>query len=311
MRILVTGSSGFAGRHVIDELRSAGHDPVRLDSRKSEHGGSEPEYIGDLRDASFITETVERENPDCCIHLGGIAFVPTGWSDPALVMSVNLNGTLNVLEAFRKTRPESRILTVTSSEVYGRESQGKPLEEDDAMRPSNLYAVSKMAADLATLLYAGQYGMHVMTARPQNHIGQGQSSRFVATAFAEQLAEIAHGLREPVVRVGNLDSKRDFLDVRDVARAYRMIIELGSSGHAYNIASGKLVRISDILEILSEHAGLQPRIETDQDLYRPADRPPLLSIEKIRRDTGWEPRIPIKETLKNIYDAALSGKAST
>ena len=178
--------------------------------------------------------------PDACIHLAGIAFVPLGWTDPELVFSVNLLGTINVLEAFRLGAPKARLLIVTSAEIYGRVPGSHAFAEDAPLTPDNLYAVSKMAADLSSLLYARRYGMHVMTARPGNHIGPGQSPRFVTSAFAEQIVKIARKQTEPVLKVGNLECERDFTDVRDVARAYRLIAEGGRAGEAYNISSEKL-----------------------------------------------------------------------
>ncbi len=307
MRILVTGSSGFVGRYVIDELKAAGHEPVRADNRKAQEPSAEPEYVGDLRDPAFSKDIITREKPDGCIHLAGIAFVPMGWSDPSLVFSVNVQATLSLLEAFREIRPDARVLVVSSAEVYGREIRKEVLHEQDELRPENLYAVSKMAADLSALLYARQYDMSVMTARPQNHIGPGQSRRFVTTDFAHQLAEIAQGRREPLMRVGNLESERDFLDVRDVARAYRLLMEKGNAGHAYNIASGHTVPIRHILDRLMSCANVQPRIEVDTGRFRPTDRQPRLSTDRIHGDTGWEPRFSIEETLKEIYAAASSG----
>jgi GDP-4-dehydro-6-deoxy-D-mannose reductase len=248
--------------------------------------------------------------PDGCIHLAGIAFVPQGWSDPDLVFAVNLGGSVNILEALRAEAASARVLVVTSAEVYGRRPAPHPLREDAPLEPSNLYAVSKLAADLTALLYARRYGMHVMTARPQNHIGPGQSSQFVAQSFAEQLAALKEQPGEPVIRVGNLDSCRDFTDVRDVARAYRRLLEDGRSGEAYNIASGRGVRVRELLDHLCTESGVTPRIETDPDRYRPTDDPPMLDITKIREHTGWQPEIALSQTLKDVYADVQSRRAN-
>ncbi len=306
MRILVTGSSGFVGRYLVEELRANGHDPVAFEAVPAVPPLDIPEHIGDVTDPDTVRACLEKEQPEAVIHLAGIAFVPMGWTDPQKVMRVNVNGTLALLETVRAIRPDMRLLVVTSSEVYGRDQREEPVREEDALSPSNLYGVSKMAADLATLLYHKQYDMHTMTARPQNHIGPRQSRLFVVSAFAEQLIALKKGSGRSVLRVGNLESARDFTDVRDVARAYRLLIEKGRAGEAYNIASGRIVPIRDMLDQLCAHAGLSPEIEVDAELHRPTDRPLMLSIDKITQDAGWHPTISLAQTLKDIYDDLAS-----
>ena len=301
MRILVTGAKGFVGRHLARELVRSGHTPLLLDLEPAKAPADGPIYVCDLRNASSLKTLIGEIKPDACIHLGGIAFVPLGWSDPELVFSVNVGGTVNLLESFRAACPTARILVVTSAEVYGRSPSATPFTEETPMMPSNLYAVSKMAADLTVLLYARRYAMPVMTARPENHIGPQQSPRFVTTAFAGQAIRIARGEAEPVMRVGNLDSERDFTDVRDVARAYRLLIERGRPGEAYNIASGQPVRIRVVLDELCRIAGIKPEIKVDPTLFRPTDNSPSVDSSKIRLEVGWKTEIPLSETLRDIY----------
>lgn len=303
MRVLITGAGGFAGRYLIQELQSNGHTPVGFDLSVPDDPVDIPFYTGDLTDPAAVRDCIRQAKPEACAHLAGIAFVPKGWSDPDFVMRVNVNGTIHLLEALREIRPDTRTLVVTSSEVYGREPRAEPVKETDPLTPSNLYGVSKMAADLTALLYHRQYGHPILTARPQNHIGPGQSRLFVVSAFAEQLVELARSMDHPrMLRVGNLTSQRDFTDVRDVTRAYRLLLEKGQSGEAYNIASGRMKPVSELLDLLCERAGFRPLIEVDPDLHRPTDRPPLLAIDKIQRDTGWTPSIPLSQTLSDIYD---------
>jgi GDP-4-dehydro-6-deoxy-D-mannose reductase len=301
VRILVTGACGFVGRHVVSELIRAGHTPLAFDAAQPA-GPPLPAdvHIGDLRNASVLGKVVSELAPDACIHLAGIAFVPTGWSDPELVFSVNLLGTINVLEAFHVGAPRARMLIVTSAEVYGRVPGNHAFAEDAPLTPDNLYAVSKMAADLSSLLYARRYGMHVMTARPGNHIGPGQSPHFVTSAFAEQIGKIVKKQAEPVLKVGNLECERDFTDVRDVARAYRLIAEGGHPGEAYNISSEKLVKISAVLDELCLLAGVSPEIIVDPDRYRPLDARPRIDSSKIRKELGWEPQIELSTTLRDV-----------
>jgi GDP-4-dehydro-6-deoxy-D-mannose reductase len=310
VRILVTGAGGFVGRHVIHELTQAGHIPIAFDLQRCPHTAPEHTHVGDLRNADTLLDLVRHVHPDACIHLGGIAFVPMGWTDPELVFSSNLTGTVNLLEALRQCSPGSRALVVTSAEVYGRLPAEQPLDENAPLRPDNLYAVSKISADLAALLYARRYAMPVMTARPENHVGPGQSPRFVASGFAEQLAQIARSEAEPVLRVGNLENERDFTDVRDVARAYRLIVEKGRPGHAYNIASGQNVKIRVILEQLCAVSGVQPRIEVDPARFRPTDALPRLDNSRIRNEVGWLPQIPLNVTLRDIYEEIRHRHAS-
>ena len=301
MRILVTGACGFVGRHVVSELIHAGHTPFAFDAAQPS-GPLLPVdvHIGDLRDVAVLRKVVSELAPDACIHLAGIAFVPVGWIDPELLFSVNLLGTINVLDAFRVGAPKARILIVTSAEVYGRVLGNHAFAEDAPLTPDNLYAVSKMAADLSSLLYARRYGMHVMTARPSNHSGPGQSPRFVISAFAEQIVKIVKKQAKPILKVGNLECERDFTDVRDVARAYRMITEGGHMGKSYNISSEKLVKISAILDELCRLAGVSPEIIVDPDRYRPLDARPRIDSSRVRKELGWEPQIELSTTLRDV-----------
>ncbi len=300
MRVLITGASGFVGRHLIEALNRAGHASIALDLPGAKPATGAETVACDLMNAGELAPVLRRLQPDACIHLAGIAFVPMGWTDPCTVMNVNVIGTINLLEALRRERPRTRALIITSAEIYGREPRPAPIREDDPRHPSNLYAVSKLSADATALLYARRYDMPVMTARPQNHTGPGQASRFVAPSFAEQLIRLSQCEGERVMRVGNLDSHRDFLDVRDVAEAYRLLIEKGRPGEGYNVASGVAIRIGDLLDQLCELCGVRPRIEVDPERYRPVDDPPLLDIRRIRETTGWEPRIPMRRTLADI-----------
>jgi len=311
MRVLVTGVTGFVGRHVLDDLHGAGYEALGFDLEPPPGLAADRFAAGDLRDPASVENAVRRLHPDACIHLGGIAFVPTGWSYPHLVFEVNLVGTIHLLESFRRFAPSARLLVVSSAEVYGQTGGDGAIAEDAPLTPSNLYAVAKAAADASARLHAQRYGMPVMTARPQNHIGPGQSPLFVTSSFAEQIARIAAGTAEPVLRVGNLDSERDFTDVRDVARAYRLLIEKGRAGEAYNIASGRRVRIREVLDQLCAAARVRPAVETDPGLFRPADRPRLLNTEKILLDTGWRAQIPLPRTLSDILADARARLAGS
>jgi len=305
MRVLVTGATGFVGRHLVTELSRSGHEPLLLDSRPPPDPICHTFVRVDITQPDALADALRRHSPEACIHLAGIAFVPLGWREPATVIRVNLMGTVALLEALRENTPHCRTLIVTSAEIYGRRDPGRPLAEEAPVRPENPYAVSKAGADMAALLFAGRYGLPIMTARPANHCGPGQSSAFVVPAFARQLAEIRLGRRPPQMLVGNLESLRTFTDVRDVVRAYRLLVEKGRPGTAYNISASNRVKIREMLESLMVVAGVRPQLVTDPNRYRPTDSTPLLDVSRLQADTGWSPRYSLEETLHDVFEYEL------
>ncbi len=304
MKVFVTGCNGFAGRHAIAALRQSGHEVVGGDLVCPPHGPCPCVEI-DVRDLASIAGALETVRPDAVLHLGGIAFVPLGWTEPQLVFSVNTIGTLNLLDAIRRQGRPMRILVVTSAEVYGSHPAPAPLAEDAPYRPDNIYGVAKAAADHAALLYAAHHHLDAMVARPSNHIGAGQSKDFVSSSFAAQLADIAAGSKS-VMRVGNLDQRRDFTDVRDVARAYVRLLEQGHSGNAYNIASGRMIPVREILDTLCDIAKVRPQIEVDPVLFRPNENRPTYNTARILAHVGWKPEIPLRQTLEAVYADTLA-----
>jgi GDP-4-dehydro-6-deoxy-D-mannose reductase len=308
MKVLVTGCNGFAGRHSIAALRHSGHEVVGGDVA-CPPGCSIPCLPLDVRDFSSIVRALDQSRPDAILHLGGIAFVPLGWTDPQQVFSVNTIGTLNLLDAVRQHAPATRVLVVTSAEVYGSHPTPAPLAEDAPYRPDNIYGVAKAAADHSALLYAAHHRLQVVVARPSNHIGAGQSKDFVSSAFAAQLAGIASGAA-PRMRVGNLDQRRDFSDVGDVVRAYVLLLEKGHPGLAYNIASGQMIAVREIYDTLCAIAQVHPQIEVDPALFRPTDDRPAYDISRIFAHVGWKPEIPLRQTLEAVYADTLARGAS-
>lgn len=304
MKVLITGAGGFAGRHLARELVSESHTVAGFDLQFStpvkEASGS---FTGNLLKMQDLSSTVKSARPDACVHLGGISFVPSGATDPDLMHAVNYGGTLNLLNALREHAPKCRTVIVTTAQVYGAPADTGPIKEDTPFAPSTEYGRSKAEADKAALDYAGRYGMHIITVRPNNHTGPGQSPKFVVPSFASQIKAIARGEQDPVISTGNLESIRDFSDVRDITRAYRLLVEKGRPGEAYNVSAGNMMSVRSILNKLCELAKVRPKIEIDRHKYRPTDRSPLLDTSKIVTDTGWEPVFTIDQTLQDMLAA--------
>jgi len=301
MRVLITGISGFVGHYLTAELLAAGHTVLGIDlTLDNMPPGVSSGMQSNLTDAPSIDTAVNKLRPDACIHLGGIASPPIGRKNPQLMLNTNVLGTAFLLEALHKTVPQCRFLLASTAFVYGATATEKPITEDNPLLPSGIYAVSKAAADAMTLGYAREHRMAAMTARPANHTGPGQSAAFVVASFVQQIKAIAAGERQPLMLVGNLASRRSFMDVRDVVRAYRLLIEQGKPGRAYNIASPELVPIRFILETLCDCAGIDPEIEVDPELFRPTDCSPVLATERIKNTVGWQAEIPLKQTLHDM-----------
>lgn len=300
MKILVTGAGGFVGRHLTTELAAHKYTITAFESHGVMLDSEIPVVHGDIRDADTVEKTVAEIRPDACIHLAGVSFVPDGAANPDLMLSVNVRGTINILDAMKKHAPACKTLVISTAHIYEGVSEQGALNEDTIPAPLSNYAVSKTAADLATLAYAKNFNIHAMTARPHNHIGPGQSTKFVIPSFIHQAKAIAAGTQDAVFEVGNLDCERDFSDVRDVVRAYRLLIEKGRRAQAYNISSNNQYKIGAILNMICDMAGIKPEIKTDPTRFRPTDKSPVLDTTKIQHDTGWHTNIELEKTLHDI-----------
>lgn len=294
MRALITGGLGFVGHHLTDHLRAAGDEVVALDRH------SEPSI--DITDAAGTAAAIADAEPDAVYHLAGWADVGGSWKDPRTVLRVNGEGTLNVLEACREAGVQ-RVLAVASADVYGVVTEDElPLDEHAPLRPTSPYAASKLAADaLAQQAFLG-HGLGVIRVRPFNHLGPGQAEQFVASALA---ARIARAERDGAdfITVGNLEARRDFTDVRDIVRAYRLLVERGAPGEVYNVCSGRDLAIQDLADQLVRLATRPIELRPDPDLMRPADLPVLRGdASKLAAATGWTPEIPIEQTLADLLD---------
>lgn len=292
MKALITGAAGFVGRHLTNHLHEKGDETVGVDRQSGP----------DLLDAEQWVRLIDEVRPDAVYHLGGFSDVGGSWSTPNETFRVNAEGTLNVLQACVRAGVQ-RVLAVSSADVYGRVTLAElPLDEDNPLRPVSPYAASKIAADYLALQAHLGYGLEVMRVRAFNHLGTGQTNRFVAPALAERIAlnELEGG---EVVPVGNLTPRRDFTDVRDVVRAYRLLIEKGEPGEAYNVCSGHDIAISELADRLVAMAQREMRLEGDPSLQRPVDVPVLRGdYTRLHKATGWEPEYDLNQTLADLLE---------
>jgi GDP-4-dehydro-6-deoxy-D-mannose reductase len=300
MRVLVTGGSGFVGRRLVAALRERGDDVVSAAPSQ----GDDQNLPLDLTDSDNVRAVVEMVRPDVVYHLAAQSFVPASIEDPLTTYRVNVDGTAFLLEALRDLKP--RLLFVSSAEVYGRRPQeDMPLRETLPPRPTNPYAASKAAGEALVLGWHHAYGIDAVISRAFNHIGAGQDHRFAVPAFAQRLARIAGG-QERVLSVGNVESERDFLDVRDVVAAYIALADRGAGGEIYNVCSGQAVKMREVLRRLVNIAGVPVEIREDPELMR-ASGEVLRSVgdpSKLKRTTGWSPRISLADSLREVYEEA-------
>lgn len=305
MRALITGASGFVGGYLARALTAAGYDVCAA-------GGPHDENVLpiDLADSDSLHAAFEIARPDVVFHLAAQTFVPDSIASPLATYDTNVLGTARLLEALRAyrdaTQTNPRLLFTSSAEVYGKQdAQAFPLSETLAAHPANPYAASKAAAEAIVLAEVRSYGVDAIVTRAFNHIGPGQSDRFVVPSFAAQLARIACG-GDPKLFVGNLSAQRDFLDVRDVVEAYVALARDGSAGSIYNVCSGTSVSIQSVLRELILLAHVPVEVREDPARMRPSDVPIFYGNNTaLRTTTNWNPRIPLKTSLQETYKRAL------
>jgi GDP-4-dehydro-6-deoxy-D-mannose reductase len=298
VKALITGGGGFVGRHLTALLESAGHEVQVLDLRSSH--GEPAHHECDIRDFERLVATVRSIAPEWVVHLAGWSSVGLSFRNPTRAFEINAQGAVNVLEAVRGLGLAARVLIVSSGEVYGAAEGGGPIGEDTPIAPVSPYALGKACGELSALYYADRGGVDTIIARAFNHTGPGQTEIFAVPGFAKQVAEAEKGLREPVIGVGNLDVVRDFTDVRDVARAYLLLLEKGAPGSIYNVCSGRGRPLRDLAESLVSRSTAKVRIVVEQDRWRDAEIPSLVGDNsRIARDVGWRPSIPMEKTIED------------
>lgn len=289
MRVFITGAAGFVGRQLAPRLAAEGHAVL----------GTDVEV--DITDRDALATTLRAARPDAIVHLAAQSSVAASWRDPASCFRVNFLGTKLVLECVRELAPKARVLLIGSADQYGTSQSGaRPCDETQPLRPVSPYARTKAAAEQLGSL-AARRGLDVVRIRAFNHTGPGQAEHFVASSFARQVAEIEAGLQPAVMRVGNLDSVRDFLDVRDVLDAYVALLDPTVPADVYNVASEEAVSIRRILALLLDLAKIRPEVETDPERMRPTDQL-VGDATRLRNATGWSPQISLSETLRSLLD---------
>jgi GDP-4-dehydro-6-deoxy-D-mannose reductase len=312
MRVLITGITGFAGSHLAEYIL-ANHPETkvsgivrwrsRMENISHLHGAVEL-IEADLKDMTSLEACLAEARPDRIFHLAAQSYVPASWKCPAETFAINAIGQVNLFEALRRLALSPRIQVAGSSEEYGQVFPHEvPMKETNPLRPLSPYAVSKVAQDLLGFQYFMSYQLPIVRTRGFNHTGPRRGEVFVTSALARQIAEIEKGRREPVIRVGNLEAKRDFSDVRDIAAAYWLSLEKGVPGEVYNIGSGVARSIGELLDSLLSLSTVKVRVEVDPARLRPSDVPILLAdSSKFASLTGWQPKIPFEQTLRDLLD---------
>lgn len=307
-RALITGITGFAGSHLAELLLSQGYEVygTTRPRSKTEHIDHIRDdlklYDADLIDSHSIQTVLAGVKPDIIFHLAAQAFVPSSWSSPATTMESNVIGTIHLFESVRRAKINPIIQIACSSEEYGLVHQNEtPITEENKLRPLSTYAVSKVGMDFLGYQYFKSYGMKIIRTRGFNHTGPRQGDVYVCSTFAKQIAMIEAGKREPVIKVGNLESYRDFTDVRDMVRAYLLSVEHCDAGDVYNICSEKTWQIQKVLDLLCSMSRAKITVQEDPERMRPSDVVLLLGdCNKFRKKTGWNIQIPFEQTMEDL-----------
>ncbi|MFA5859447.1 MAG: GDP-mannose 4,6-dehydratase [Elusimicrobiota bacterium] len=311
MRILITGVTGFAGSHLLDLLvkqkKVEIHGTYRWRSKleKIQHNLDKIElHECDLRDMSSVRRTLNSVKPDIMFHLAAQTFVPMSWDAPVDTYETNVLAQVNIMEYYREAKDTCRLIVPISSEIYGQVYRKElPVRETNTLRPLSPYSVSKAAQDMVCYQYFRSHKVDSVRIRAFNHDGPRRDDVFVWSNFAKQIAVIEKGLKPPVIRVGNLDPERDYVDVRDMVRAYWLASQKCPPGEVYNVCTGKAKRIGEYLEQLVSNSKIKLKVVVDKQRFRPTDTPVMVGdYSKFKKATGWVPEIEFRQTLKDLLN---------
>ena len=306
MKALVVGGGGFVGPYLVKHLKEEQGMEVYVTKTEKETLDMDCSgiYNLDILELSQVAELLNKIRPDYIFHLAAQSSVAYSWKNPGLTIDVNIKGCVNLLDGIRQLDYKPRVLLIGSGEEYGHIKDGEcPIVEDNVLRPGNIYAATKSCQNMLGKIYSDAYDMDVMMVRAFNHIGPNQTPVFVVADFCKQVADIENGQAEPVIYVGNLSARRDFTDVRDVVRAYAMLVKDGKRGETYNVGRGHAVAIQEILERIVALSDKDIDVRVDESKLRPVDVPIIEpDITKIRETVGWEPEIELETTLKETLE---------
>jgi GDP-4-dehydro-6-deoxy-D-mannose reductase len=304
--VLVTGAAGFAGSHLLDLLA---HDPVRVVAWRRPGIGAEMQASYpdvewrelELLDAEAVRRELAALAPSHLYHLAGAPHVGNSWKAAADTLAINVLATHHIFEALRVAGLGTRVMVPSSAYVY--KPADHPLREDDDLQATSPYGMSKIAAEQAAARAAKYDGLPVVVSRSFNHIGPRQDPGFFASAVARQVALIERGTIEPVIKIGNLETSRDFTDVRDTVRAYKALVERGEPGRIYNVCSGRPTKVRALLDGLVALSSVPLTIEVDPERFRPNDTPVIVGDPgRIETELGWAPQVPMEQTLRDLLD---------
>ncbi|MBQ3884815.1 MAG: GDP-mannose 4,6-dehydratase [Ruminococcus sp.] len=305
MKALIIGGAGFVGGYLINELSSAGAEVHATCLENETITQSCSVHVLDILDQKAVEDIINEIAPDVIFHLAAQSSVALSWKRPQLTANINVIGSINVLEALKNAeKKDIRILLIGSGEEYGFIREGAcPINEEEILRPGNIYAATKACQGMIGEIYARAFKMDIIMIRAFNHSGPQQAPMFVISDFCKQIAEIEKGEREPVMSVGNLSAMRDFTDVRDVVRAYRLLAENGRSGETYNVGRGKAVPVQFILDTALSFSESSIEVKQDPARMRASDIPIIEpDVSKIFADTGWKAEISMEQTIKDTLD---------
>lgn len=305
MKFFITGATGFVGCHLRDHLRSQQHQIWGAAfPEKPEVSSEDSLFYLDIRSESEVFQAVKDVRPDGVFHLAAVSNVRHSWERRKETLETNIIGTLNLFEAVRQFSSQSRVLYISSSDVYGTGSvSGEPLNEEEDLLAVNPYAYSKWSGEILSGFYNRVEKMHIVIARPFPHTGPGQSPDFVCSDWAHQIARIERGIVPPEINVGNISVHRDFTDVRDVVRAYALLLEKGKKGEVYNVCSARSYSLENLLETLLSFSSASIEVRVDSRKMRKVDIPRLVGDNrKIKREISWEAQISLDRSLRDLLE---------